>query len=260
MPRSLNAAYNYIALALWLAWAGLLSGGLIAHVAEGTSLSSIETELKAGSSLALVAFGWLSVIVTHRAMRSVTCLIAVGMTLGCLGDASPLLGSWWPDPQRTLGNMLLFGLGHVAYIGACILIRRWGRVKCRATLWYGSLAVWLVIGGVLWYFAACIGTRHLVMRIPALGYTLLLSATAGATVGYALSDRLFAPVAIGAILFLTSDLLLAVWIFHDVVYRSFDFVWLSYGVGQMLIVIGTSVFIQIARVREGHASSNHTTS
>jgi uncharacterized membrane protein YhhN len=87
------------------------------------------------------------------------------------------------------------------------------------------------------------------MRVPALGYTLLLSATTGVAVGYALSNRLFAPVAIGAILFLTSDLLLAVWIFHDIVYTSFDLVWLSYGVGQMLIVVGTSGFIQIVQWR-----------
>jgi uncharacterized membrane protein YhhN len=87
------------------------------------------------------------------------------------------------------------------------------------------------------------------MRLPALGYTLLLSATTGVTVAYALADRLFAPVAMGAILFLLSDLLLAVWIFHDIVYRSFDLVWLSYGVGQMLIVIGTSVFLQIVSLR-----------
>lgn len=249
MPRYRNSRYYYIAIALWLAWVVLLSGGLIAHVAEGAGISSIETELKTGSSLALVAFGWLSVAVTPPAMRSVASLVAVGVTLGCLGDASPLLGSRWPDPQRTLGNMLLFGLGHVAYIRACVLVRRWGRAKCRATLWYGSLAVWLVIGCVLWYFAAYTGTRHPIMRVPALGYTLLLSATTGAAVGYALSDRLFAPVAIGAMLFLTSDLLLAIWIFHDFVFRPFDFVWLSYGVGQMLIVVGTSGFIQINQRR-----------
>ena len=71
----------------------------------------------------------------------------------------------------------------------------------------------------------------------------LLSATAGVTVGYARSNRSFVPVAIGAILFLVSDLLLAVWIFHDLVYTSFDLVWLSYGVGQMLIVLGTFRFI-----------------
>jgi hypothetical protein len=250
MARSCNRRYYYTAAVLWLVWAFLLGGGLIGHVAEDASLSSIETELKAGSSLVLVMSAWLSIAISPPAVRSVAGLIAVGMTLGCLGDASPLLGSSWPDPQRTLGNMLLFGLGHVAYIRACVLLRRWERGKRGAGLWYASVAVWLVIGGVLWYFAAHTGTRHLGLRVPALGYTLLLSATAGATVGYALSNSLFAPVAIGAILFLTSDVLLAVWIFHGIVYRSFDFVWLSYGVGQMLIVFGTSSFIQIVQSRK----------
>ena len=56
--------------------------------------------------------------------------------------------------------------------------------------------------------------------------------------------RLFIPVALGAILFLASDVLLAIWIFHDITYRPFDLVWLSYGLGQMLIVCGTSGFIR----------------
>ena len=60
----------------------------------------------------------------------------------------------------------------MAHTRACILVRRWESRKHGVALWYGSLAVWLVIGGVLWYFAAYTGTRHPVMRVPALAYTL----------------------------------------------------------------------------------------
>ena len=103
--------------------------------------------------------------------------------------------------------------------------------------------MWLLIGGIAWYFAAYTGIQHPVMRYPALAYTLLLSTTAGATTGLSLSNPRVVPVALGAILFLVSDLLLANWIFHGIVYRPFDLVWLSYGLGQMLIVYGFTGFI-----------------
>ena len=61
----------------------------------------------------------------------------------------------------------------------------------------------------------------------------------------AISDRRLTPMAVGAALFLLSDLLLAVWIFHDWVFRPFDLVWLSYGPGQMLIVYGAIVMLRI---------------
>ncbi|MCA9213461.1 MAG: lysoplasmalogenase [Planctomycetales bacterium] len=234
--------FHTIALGLCIIWAVLLTGGLAARVVDTSWLSAIETELKAGSSLVLVALSWAAATFAIRDWRPAATLIAAGMTLGCLGDASPLLGSLWPDPQRTLGNMVLFGLGHVAYIRAfCLIDRAQANQEKRPAIkiWYVSLVLWLVIGTVVWYFAAYLGPHHAVMRIPALAYTLLLSSTAGVAFGYALSNRLFALVAIGAILFLASDVLLAVWIFHDAVYRPFDLVWLTYGVGQMLIVVGS---------------------
>ncbi len=237
MQQSQNGSFRHIAILTWLAWALLLAAGLSVRIVGDAGLSSIETELKAGSTLALAAFAWLRFVATLPKNRSTACLIAVGISLGCLGDASPLLGSLWPDPQRTLVNMLFFGVGHVCYILAFVSRHKAENGK-RSSALYGSIASWLIIGVVVWYLSAYTGTRHSVMRVPALGYTLLLSATAGTAVGYALVNRSFIPVALGAILFLISDVLLGVWIFHDLVYRPFDLVWITYGVGQMLIVYG----------------------
>jgi hypothetical protein len=235
-----------VATVFWLAWAVLLGAGLAGSVAKATPLSAMDTELKAGSSLMLVMFAWFFSAIAPPTSRAIVRLVAVGMTLGCLGDASPLLGSLWPDPQRTLGNMVLFGIGHVAYIRACVLVHRTADNRRAAAMWYASLALWMVVGVIAWQFAANSGTRHLEMRFPALGYTLLLSATAGAATGCALLNRRFAPVAIGAVLFLISDLLLAVRIFYDLPPPPFDFVWLTYGPGQMLIVFGISRFVRLA--------------
>jgi hypothetical protein len=243
MFRTLSRPVRFCAIIVWLAWALLLAGGLAARVFPNAKVASLETELKASSSLALVVAAWRFVCILPPASRRVSFLIAIGMTLGCLGDATPMLGAWWPDPQRTLGNMMLFGSGHAAYIRACWLLYRDTRRSPSGALWYGSLALWLMTGGAVWYFAAYTGTQQAVMRIPALAYTLLLSATAGGAMSVALISRCFLPVFVGAVLFLVSDVLLGVWIFHDLVFRPFDLVWLSYGLGQMLIVFGTAAFV-----------------
>jgi hypothetical protein len=209
-------------------------------VVENRWLSSIETELKAVSSAILVAAAWFGAGYCKPAVRRIAVLVAVGMTLGCLGDASPLLGRLWPDPQRTLTNMVLFGIGHVAYIRACLRIRQLRGLSNQRTVWWGAIVAWLIVGTVAWYLIAWNGPHHRVMQLPALAYTLLLATTVGVTSGLALHDLRCLPMAIGAVLFLVSDLLLALWIFHDTVYRGFDLVWLCYGVGQMLIVYGSA--------------------
>ncbi|QDU55470.1 lysoplasmalogenase [Aeoliella mucimassa] len=229
----------WIPLLLWVLWAGLLTLGLLADATPSAGLKANETWLKAGSSLVLVAtacwFAWRATGVWHHVAR----YLAVGMALGSMGDASPLLGNWWPDPQRTLLNMVLFGIGHLAYIRASVLAARMSpSTPKQANGWYASLALWLIAGAVLWYFAAWRGAHHSVLKWPALAYTLLLATTAGATLGTALTRRWFAVVALGAMLFVASDALLAIWIFHDYRYPHVDLVWLTYGLGQMLIVFG----------------------
>ena len=179
---------------------------------------------------------WWFAYTAAGSYRAIACYVAIGMTLGLLGDASPLLGPLWPDPQRTLTNMVLFGIGHLAYIRASVLVARQSPTTAATAGWYASLLAWLLVGVAVWYFAAWLGTHHVVLKWPALAYTLLLATTAGAALGTSLRHPRFALVAVGATLFVASDALLAVWIFHDYRYPHVDLVWLTYGVGQMLIV------------------------
>ena len=77
---------------------------------------------------------------------------------------------------------------------------------------------------------------------PALPYSLLLATTAGIATYLALEDRRFSLLAVGAVLFLVSDLILAFRLFHGEFALATHAVWLTYGPGQMLIVysIGTA--------------------
>ena len=73
----------------------------------------------------------------------------------------------------------------------------------------------------------------------ALPYALLLASTAAAATSLALVDTRFLLLALGSILFLLSDLILAAQLFNGLKFASIgDVVWLTYGPGQMLIVFG----------------------
>ena len=71
----------------------------------------------------------------------------------------------------------------------------------------------------------------------ALPYALLLASTAGFATGLALQDATLLPLALGAALFLLSDLILAAQLFNHLHFPLIgDVIWLTYGPGQMLIV------------------------
>ena len=70
-------------------------------------------------------------------------------------------------------------------------------------------------------------------------YALLLAATAGSATGLGLQTAVFLPVALGAALFLLSDLLIAGELFSDLSFPYIgDAIWLTYGPAQMLILYG----------------------
>ena len=74
--------------------------------------------------------------------------------------------------------------------------------------------------------------------LPLVAVMLIFFAT-GAAAGLSLQRPAFWPVALGALLFLISDLILAAQLFNGLRFRLInETVWLTYGPGQMLIVFG----------------------
>ncbi len=71
---------------------------------------------------------------------------------------------------------------------------------------------------------------------PALGYCLLLAGTTGVASAVAIHRQRTWPLALGAALFLLSDLILAIGIFRGSFPFRSEAVWLTYGPGQMLMV------------------------
>lgn len=230
---------RYLLLALLLVWGLLLLGGFV-FGPGGHGDQRMPTWTRMGSSLTLVVLAW-SQWMFARSRRSgrFALLLAVGMTFGLAGDL--VLAGIFPGGRNVLGGIAAFGLGHVFYISAVV---GWSRMvgldSARAR--GSALGVWLVVGGVAWYFVVFRGQAAGVLHWAALPYALLLSGTAGVATGLALQARAFAPMALGAALFLTSDLILAAQLFNDVDFRLIgDVIWLTYGCGQMLIVTAVGV-------------------
>jgi uncharacterized membrane protein YhhN len=223
-----------------VAWAVLLASGLLAgHLLTGEARSIVGTWGRMSSSIALVVLACLAWVKVVDQARRYAAWIAVGMGLGTIGDffnADLLKFIPWKD--GTLGAIVAFGLGHLCYMTAIGGELR----KCKApvvTKLFGSVVGWQSIGLVSWYLIVFPATHNKSLIWPALGYTLLLAGTAGMATGLAYHRKRMWPVAIGAGLFLASDLLLAIGMFRGSFPFRSEAVWLTYGPGQMLIVVSS---------------------
>lgn len=188
------------------------------------------------SSFMLVIAAWLwFATAQHSVLHRYAAAIAIGMSLGFLGDI--FMARILKLPRYLLWGMLTFGLGHLFYITAF-----WGMVEKFAFGFdpraIGVTLFWLLLGLSGWYFAVIRKQEQVQgLHIAALAYALLLCTTAAAATLLALQAPVFLFSAIGAALFLLSDLILSVRLFRQThFYLINDVVWLLYGPAQAMIV------------------------
>jgi hypothetical protein len=225
---------------LLMSWATLLFGGFVLGQtsADGKRRMPGWTRLLSSFVLVLAAWIWYGYARAHAvddADETLALLIALGMTLGFIGDlfmAKLIIR----DDNYVLGGMAAFGLGHVAYIVGFLGAGDAFGLDDSGARW-GALIAWLVVAPVAWYIVVYRGSQPTVMHLAALPYALLLASTAGVATGLALQEGAFVAAAVGAALFLLSDLILAAELFNNLHFKYVgDVVWLLYGPGQMLIV------------------------
>lgn len=228
-------------VALLVVWATLLLGGFVASWSSSSKRQRTITRLRLASSATLVLAAWSWYVVT-RATPSVTgfaLLLAVGMTLGFLGDL--LLAEVFPVNQGFLAGIAAFALGHIAYITAILSLTP--RIQ-----WVVE-GVAVLVGLFGWYLVVFRGADATALHWAALPYALLLATTAGVAVGLALQTPIFLPLAIGAALFLISDLLVAGERFGSLRFPHIgDAIWLTYGPAQMLIVYAVNSALVAAAI------------
>lgn len=240
---------RYWLLGLLFVWAILLFGGFL-FGNSGDASHRMPTWSRMASSAVLVtaAFSWY-LFARGTVAAGYALLIAVGMAFGFLGDL--LLAGVLPGGRNVILGIAAFGVGHLFYIAALLRLAAAADLTAPGPRW-GALAAGLLIGLVGWYLvvwrgAAAAGIPMSTVHWIALPYALLLATTAGLATGLALQDGRFVPLAVGAALFLLSDLILAGDMFSGLSFPLIgDVIWLTYGPAQMLIVY--SIGVALARL------------
>ncbi len=220
--QAMRSPTKYVEVLLALAWALLLVAGL----------ALANTPLQVASSAALSCLAWT--LKGPHARR-----LAVGMTLGLLGDASMAVGF-------IFGGMLFFAACHAFYIAGMFgfaKVTSAGGAKARMALW----ALYVLIGALVWTWLtysnwgdAPRGVQ--ILSWASLPYTLFLASTAGVALGLAARNRAFWPLAAGATLFFISDAVIGTRLFRPEVFQAIpewlrdSVVWVTYGPAQFLIV------------------------
>jgi hypothetical protein len=232
-------------LVLLLLWAAMLFGGFL--LGPTRENRRIPRWARMGSSFMLVLAAWSWWLFGRETPAAGYALgIAVGMTLGLVGDLAlaELLG--FHGTKRVISGMAAFAAGHVCYILAIVYAARLLGLTSPAALW-GSLALaWLLVLAGWWLVVMRGQPRPTLIHKLALPYAWLLATTAGLAAGLALQQPTFLVLALGAWLFLISDLILAGALFSDLrVPLIHDIVWLTYGPGQMLIVMSTGAVLAL---------------
>jgi hypothetical protein len=231
-------------VALMVLWAVFLFGGFAFGKVDSERIRRMPAWTRMASSFTLVIAAWSFTWLYREANDSAfALLIAVGMTLGFIGDL--YMARLLPMKDYILGGIGAFGLGHIAYIAAQINIGQVHIIFQRSLSWM-PLLVWLLIGAAGWYIVVYRTPNRTPLHYAALPYALLLATTAGLATVLATQSSLFSPLAIGTALFLASDLILAARLFNNVhFYLIDDVVWLLYGPAQMLIIysIGSALVL-----------------
>lgn len=235
---------RYWLIGLLILWAVLLFGGFIFNSpVEATRRMPTWTRMASSGTLVVAAVSWY-LFTRNTPAAGYALLVAVGMAFGFMGDL--LLAGVLPGGSRFIPGLISFAIGHVFYITAMLRFASATGLTSAGPRW-GSLVVWLIIAVAGWYVvvwrgAVVSGIEPGVVHWLALPYAILLATTTAVAMGLALQDGRFIPLAVGATLFLLSDLILAGDRFSGLSFPLIsDVIWLTYGPAQMLIVYSVGV-------------------
>ena len=231
--------------ALLALWAVLLIVGLAFGPVDRVHMRRIPLLNRMASSLILVLCGWLWWWAGTRGtpLAGYGVLIAAGMTAGFLGDL--IMAQVIPTPNRVIVGMAAFGVGHIVYIAAYLRLGDALGASDGGTR-FVSIIVLLAIGLTMWRRFVHSPQASRGLNYGSLAYSLLISAMLGMAIALAIHEPALRLLAIGAALFTLSDLILG----NEVVrenhwYPVGDVVWMTYIVGQALIVFSSTSVLRL---------------
>lgn len=261
---------------LWVIWVGLLFGGMILNGFESIDSNNFlkATRLTSSVVLVLAAFCFLS-SANRPPLSWPLLMIAVGMTFGLFGDISNSQILIHDGKTATMGGIITFAIGHLAYMTACWAIRKDLNLRS-PTAWWASMLFWQLAGIIGWAIVVYPVQPREPVHWAALPYSMLLAGTAGMTTALAVQNPRLWIFGLGGALFLASDLVLAVQLFqgrgaildgltsitgwvdggglHFLKQISENACWLLYGPGQMCLVYAAGWIIAAYRDRSANES------
>lgn len=172
----------------------------------------------------------------HAFSMPLTLFTLLGISCGLLGDL--FMANVFRQRQHLLLGMIAFGIGHIFYMLGFREIAVSLNITQFRVYFPALLAAWLA-AAVLWALLVRNPEAN-GLQYAALGYGLFLATMGGYAVGIALQRTEFVPLALGSMLFLLSDTLIAAELFAE---RGFpyigDVIWTTYIAAQVLIVLST---------------------
>lgn len=251
---SIPREHRIILWVLMLGWLGLIVVGAITGEPNESETQKIPLLYKEACTflLAICAAVWWGGAV--GALRAFAMLVCFGMTCGFWGDL--VMGNLVvvPGIDRLIVGMLVFGACHVFYIAA---FRRLARIlkATRPLPWAAGILIMLAAGFASWALFVQTPDADALRNWGSLGYALLISAMAGCALGITLQKPAMVLTFIGGALLITSDVLLASYVFRDNKWFLVDDgVWLIFNVGQALIVFSTGYASRVLRTPPARVS------
>lgn len=233
--RALSSPWNTLAMVIVLGATSLLAGSFVWGRYDTLRMGRMakRPELAQSALLIVLVMTLWRGLSMGTVLETAGVLMLAGMFFGFVGDL--FMAGVFRKPDVTLG-MVAFTVGHGLYIlafrqyaRALGLIRMAPFAFAVATLWIFVVVYWMLqIHG---------SVGHAKLEIATLGYGLILTTMAGMTLGLATQQPAFWPLAIGGLLFVVSDALIAARIFAGQRFRYMgDAIWATYILAQALIV------------------------
>ena len=229
-------------LTLWLAQVAVFAVGIYGpwgNAPEARANGRVPLPLRMILSLSLVLAAWLAR--THGGgpgtpYYAYASWILLGMAFGSLGDF--IMAKLVPVPNRLVGGMVAFGIGHLLYIVGYLRTLVVTRVPFRWDALETALAVYLAVTVIGWWVLIRNPARESAVNVGALLYGSLIAVMASFAFTLAVSaGGAFWLAAVGAGSFVLSDFLIGVTEIRGTpIENANDWIWLTYVAGQMGIV------------------------
>lgn len=244
-PLPYSPPLDWILYALFVLEWVLLAGGLLFGKLNQDQTCRLPRPLRLLLSgvIVLAAFvGWQGGSRGTR-VEWYASLIFLGTAAGFVGDL--IMARYLPVPNRLISGMMAFALGHVFYIAAFIHLIR---TSPSTGLWTPAVALLASLGFSVWAWYTQVRNprESQAINVGSLLYAMLFGVTSALAITLALYDAHYLGLALGALLFMASDLILGNWVIRGHTWKSVnDVIWVTYASGQLLIAYSIAAALNV---------------